>query len=571
MRPKRAAARKAIAAIEEPTTNGVTAAPAKAAPKKAAATKKAPAAAKSTTTKTAAKTKAVTKPATKKTAAPKTTAAKKEPATKPAKKPAAKANTAVKRKATEEPEVKNAKRSKSESAEAEVGGAVKAPTKARKIAQPKAKKPRVKGPAINSAPTAPLNVYVFGEGSAGELGLGSAKGQIEVKRPRLNPLLDADKVGVVSAAVGGMHTAVLTKNNEIKTWGVNDQGALGRDTNWDGFRYWRQPTRIYPTNVDMTGLEDLIFTQVACTDSATFALTDEGQVYGWGTFRSNEGIFGFDPTTLIQPRPTLIPSLKKITKLATGANHVLALSSTGAVWAWGSGQQNQLGRRVLERFIKNALVPTKVGVPSKMVNVGCGSYHSFAIHENGDVYAWGLNSFGETGVPADVEEGGESDVHQATVVEALRPFGKIVCIEGGAHHTIAVTDRGELLGWGRLDGYQLGLDIKSLPKESIVYDASNNPRILKVPTQIPGIDAVACSAGSDHGIAVSKEGKAYAWGFSTTYQTGLGTDEDVEVATWIDNTAVRGKKLVWSGCGGQFSVLAGLAEPQTNGLTNGVH
>lgn len=305
MPPKRAAARKAIAAIEEPTTNGVTAAPTKAVPRKAAATKKAPAAAKATTTKTAAKTKAVTKTTAKKTAAPKTTAAKKEPAAKPAKKPAAKANTAVKRKATEEPEVKNAKRSKSESAEAEVGGAVKAPTKARKIAQPKVKKPRVKGPVINSAPTAPLNVYVFGEGSAGELGLGSAKGQIEVKRPRLNPLLDADKVGVVSAAVGGMHTAVLTKNNEIKTWGVNDQGALGRDTNWDGglrdidddksdagsssdseaSDTGVNPHESTPTNVDMTGLEDLIFTQVACTDSATFALTDEGQVYGWGTFR----------------------------------------------------------------------------------------------------------------------------------------------------------------------------------------------------------------------------------------------------------------------------------------------
>lgn len=289
--------------------------------------------------------------------------------------------------------------------------------------------------------------------------------------------------------------------------------------------------------------------------------------------QSNEGIFGFDPDTLIQSRPKLMTSLKKITKLATGANHVLALASNGAVWAWGSGQQNQLGRRVLERFIKNALVPTKVGVPNKMVNVGCGSYHSFAVHENGDVYAWGLNSFGETGVVSEdmeSEEGGESDVHQATIVTSLRPFGKIVCIEGGAHHTIAVTESNQLLAWGRLDGYQLGLDIATIPRENIVYDANNQPRILKVPTQIPNIEATYCSAGSDHGMAVSREGKAYAWGFSTTYQTGLGTDEDVEQATWIDNTAVRGKKLVWVGCGGQFSVLAGLAGVEQP-LTNGVH
>ena len=223
---------------------------------------------------------------------------------------------------------------------------------------------------------------------------------------------------------------------------------------------------------------------------------------------------------------------------------------------------------MLERFIKNALIPTKVGVPNKMVTVGCGSYHSFAVHQNGDVYAWGLNSFGETGVPADIAEGGESDVHQPTIVEALRDFGKIHCIEGGAHHTIAVTDQGQLLAWGRLDGYQLGLDISTLPRENIVYDANNNPRILMKPTQIPNINAAFCSAGSDHGMAVATDGKAYAWGFSTTYQTGLGTDEDVEKATFIDNTATRGKKLVWVGCGGQFSVLAGLAQEP---LTNGVH
>jgi hypothetical protein len=37
----------------------------------------------------------------------------------------------------------------------------------------------------------------------------------------------------------------------------------------------------------------------------------------------------------------------------------------------------------------------------------------------------------------------------------------------------------------------------------------------------------------------------------------LGTQDDIEVATVIDNTATRGKKLNWAGAGGQFSVLTG--------------
>lgn len=91
-----------------------------------------------------------------------------------------------------------------------------------------------KGPIINKAPSERLHVYVFGEGTAGELGLGTAKNAVDVKRPRLNPHLNADSVGVVELAAGGMHCVALTHDNKILTWGVNDQGTLGRDTTWDG-------------------------------------------------------------------------------------------------------------------------------------------------------------------------------------------------------------------------------------------------------------------------------------------------------------------------------------------------
>ena len=152
---------------------------------------------------------------------------------------------------------------------------------------------------INHRPTAPLDVYVFGEGAFGELGLGSASNATEVKRPRLNPLLSADSVGVVQVAVGGMHCAALTHDNRILTWGVNDQGALGRDTDWDGgvretnandsdaeSDSGLNPRESTPTAIPSDAFPDETeFTQVVCGDSCTFALTEGGQVYGWGTFR----------------------------------------------------------------------------------------------------------------------------------------------------------------------------------------------------------------------------------------------------------------------------------------------
>jgi regulator of chromosome condensation len=158
--------------------------------------------------------------------------------------------------------------------------------------------------ALNTAPTQKLDIYVFGSGEYGELGLGSVKrnGKMptSVKRPRLNDLLDADLIGVVQLGVGGMHCVALTHDNKIYTWGVNDNGALGRNTTWvapdvdvddDSDEEDTDDTGINPRESTPEAIpedsfeEGTTFVQVAATDSASFALTDDGQVYGWGTFR----------------------------------------------------------------------------------------------------------------------------------------------------------------------------------------------------------------------------------------------------------------------------------------------
>lgn len=196
--------------------------------------------------------------------------------------------------------------------------ATTAPKKAKAAPAPKtpkaaaAPKKAKLGPAINEIPTQRLDIYVFGEGSAGELGLGSAKVDgkkpIDVKRPRLNEKLSAGTVGVVHIAVGGMHCAALTYDNKILTWGVNDSGALGRDTTWDGGlkdiddnksdtdseddEATMNPMESTPMAVDSKYFpEDARFVQLAASDNATFALTADGSVYGWGTFRVSHFIF----------------------------------------------------------------------------------------------------------------------------------------------------------------------------------------------------------------------------------------------------------------------------------------
>ena len=131
----------------------------------------------------------------------------------------------------------------------------------------------------------------------------------------------------------------------------------------------------------------------------------------------------------------------------------------------------------------------------------------------------------------------------------------VVQLCGGSHHSLALTSQGECLVWGRLDGFQTGLKIDALPDSSVIKDDRGRARILVTPTAIPGVSARYIAAGTDHSIAIGSDGRAWSWGFSANYQTGQGTDDDVEVATVVENTAVRGKMLKSAGAGGQFSIF----------------
>ncbi|KFA80040.1 hypothetical protein S40288_01831 [Stachybotrys chartarum IBT 40288] len=575
------------------------------------------------------KTAAAAKPAAK-AAKAKPAAAAPKPAPKPAKRvaqPASKKRKAADDESEEEPEAKveapKAKKTKTEPKKA----AAKPTKKAAKVEEPEdsemedapepepvpEKKPKAvakaksaspavakktKFPAIgkkiNTAPTQVLDVYVFGEGSSGELGLGSriinGKKPIDVKRPRLNEKLSAKTVGVVQVSCGGMHAVALTRDNKILTWGVNDQGALGRDTTWDGGLIDmdkaegsdsededEDDTGINPCESTPSAVSDEYFAegtkfvQVVASDSASFALTEDGRVYGWGTFRSSDGILGFTETIKIQNTPMLLPTPKNVKALAAGSNHILALDHKGNVLAWGCGQQNQLGRRIIERNKMTSLIPQGVGLPrGKIAQVACGSYHSFAIDKDGHVWGWGLNNFGEIGVESNA---GEEDavILKPAKIASLDDV-RIVDIDGGEHHSVACSSDGKLLTWGRVDGYQVGFEFDKLAKDNTIYDERGNARILFKPTPLDGVsNVVAVAAGTDNSFAVTSTGKVYSWGFSSNYQTGQGTIDDIHTPTLIDNTAIRDKKIVAAGAGGQFSVLLGLADaPLTNGV-NGTH
>jgi regulator of chromosome condensation len=254
-----------------------------------------------------------------------------------------------------------------------------------------------------------------------------------------------------------------------------------------------------------------------------------------------------------------------VTQLVCGVDHVLALTSQGKVYSWGNGQQLQLGRRVVERTRLNNLLPREFGL-KKIRAIGAGSYHSFAIANDGKVYAWGLNQFGQCGIDRQGFVGEDGAVIASpSVVDELAGYD-VIAVTGGEHHSMALTSSGEILSFGRMDCNQLGFP-ESAPPQGAIVDTRGKPRFTPHPTVIPNIPAMrAVFCGSHHNIAIAEDGSAWSWGFGEGWQVGHGPatvdnpSGDIETPTKIVNTATQGVRMVTGGAGGQFSVLCGLPE-----------
>ncbi|KAK9237536.1 regulator of chromosome condensation 1/beta-lactamase-inhibitor protein II [Lipomyces kononenkoae] len=438
------------------------------------------------------------------------------------------------------------------------------------------------GKAIVPIPTLKtehLNIYVFGTGSMSELGLGPDAKNKEVKRPRLNPFLPIDVVAIVDFAVGGAHVLAIDKKGKLWSWGCNDHGALGRDTSGGEEGLLRDmdadsddddgdlnPLESTPALVENLP-DDLVFVRVAASDSLSLALTSEGRLWSWGTFRGNEGVLGFSDEVQFQLTPVQVQIPYPVCQIVAGKDHVMALTTHGKVFSWGNGQQFQLGRRVVERSRMQSLHPREFGIKN-IKFIASGEFHAFGIDTSNRVMAWGLNQYGQCGIP---NEGAGEDgavVTSPTYVDVLKDKD-IISIAGGEHHSIALSSTGDIYTFGRLDSSEVGIKRDELP-DTVVKDAGGNPRFLPIPTKVAVADdtkfkLVTC--GSHHNIALSKEqGSAWSWGFGETYQVGQGpAGEDVEVPTKIENTATRGVNMVLAGAGGQFSVLGGALPEQSTG------
>ncbi len=157
------------------------------------------------------------------------------------------------------------------------------------------------------------------------------------------------------------------------------------------------------------------------TASAKYVIEADG-LYAWG-FHA-DGRLGLGSTTS-RNTPTKVGSATNWASVAAGAEHTLAINSSGELYACGRNNIGQLG--LGDTTSRNT--PTKVGSATDWASVAAGASHTLAINTSGELYAWGHNYYGQLGLGDTTNRNTPTKVGSATDWQSVAV---------GNYHTIAI-------------------------------------------------------------------------------------------------------------------------------------
>jgi alpha-tubulin suppressor-like RCC1 family protein len=296
-----------------------------------------------------------------------------------------------------------------------------------------------------------------------------------------------------SVHVGSTHTVALSTNGKVYTWGWGDMNQLGRNIK---FHHASKPALVEGL-INHTDLSSRIFvTQIACGKDHTLALSNHGQVYGWGG--NARGQVG----TGIKSRSSIITRVhnlrRTVISIAAGSHHSVALLEGGVVYTWGA--RECLGVK-FPGSGEDKSAPIGVQALAKagmMKTVSAGEAFTIALSQGGDVYVWGDGKYGQLGL---------GDKKTYAELPTLHPFfsnlsghNRIVNILAGGRHSCALNAAGivYVFGWNKYG--QLGLGHCNDKFHPQVVSNSRAQRSKSI------------AVGWRHTASVTLDGLVYAWG-----------------------------------------------------------
>ncbi|XP_076871765.1 alsin isoform X2 [Brachyhypopomus gauderio] len=157
----------------------------------------------------------------------------------------------------------------------------------------------------------------------------------------------------------------------------------------------------------------------------------------------------------VTPEKVLLP--RPVVQAALGARHAVLLVEGGQVYSLGElpWKQNQAAPGAAEPVLEAGLSEQHV------VSVAAGTSHSGAVTEEGAVHMWGDNTHGQCGLPGLPVVPNPTPVAVVDGESAPTKPVRILEVDCGERHTLALSARHEAWSWG--SGCQPGLLASAFP------------------------------------------------------------------------------------------------------------
>lgn len=260
--------------------------------------------------------------------------------------------------------------------------------------------------------------------------------------PSLHHCVDYTVLGVNSTN----KQVFLANDGTIWNWGSNFNNQLG-----SGIVSYDSPVPVQAVGLSGT------FTKFADGFNYTLALKSDGTVWAWGA--NHYGMLG-DGTNTARTTPVQVLGLTDITDIDAGEYHSIALKNDGTVWTWGYNSYGQIG----DSSYSNRYTPAAVSGISTAQQISASRYSSHVRLANGTVWGWGRNNYGQLGNNSIGTSTSPVQAIGLTDVAQIVDFNSAYTEHGS--HMLAVKNDGTVWAWGRNEYGQLGVGYTSTYRAS---------------------------------------------------------------------------------------------------------
>ncbi|MCL2525948.1 MAG: DNRLRE domain-containing protein, partial [Coriobacteriia bacterium] len=341
-------------------------------------------------------------------------------------------------------------------------------------------------------------LWGWGDNESGQLGVGN---RIQSGTPTevSSGHVSGEAWKYISSGSG--FAIAIRDDGTLWSWGSNWSGMLGHGDTLG---------RLSPVQVALPQGSSGEWTKVSAGDLHSMALKSDGSIWTWGS--GNDGRLGtgdntrrFVPTRITDSHV----SGNMWTDISAGHFFSAALRDDGSLWMWGQGFNGLLG----QGSTASSNIPVRVSTTgvsgNRWVGVSAGTQFTLGIRDDGTLWSWGINGFGQLGNGSTLQRLVPTQVQSAHVSGS-----KWTHMSAAGRHAIAVRDDGSLWTWGSSLSGQLGQG----------DTLQRNTPVRITDDAMKGVSTILPTGGNNafHSVLARGDGSVWVWGDDNYGQLGLG-------------------------------------------------